>query len=170
VTIDWADFFDSLTHTARAYTTYFTITYTLVSTVTSLLPLLGSGFQQRKFLFFSVLELFPASTTRFSQQQFTMTRPQQPSNWLTDLLNSLTSHFFRVRVTLRPALYSQVVRLDPKPLKKVLITSWHGPHRKHRLLLLFTNRFLLTPVVYLLISRLLPSKGLHTTVYGKVHI
>jgi hypothetical protein len=40
-------------------------THTLVSTVTSSMPLLGSGFQRRTFPFLWVPELFPASATSF---------------------------------------------------------------------------------------------------------
>jgi hypothetical protein len=54
--------------TARDYTLQFNITHTLVSTVTSSLPLLGSGFQRRIFTVW-VPELSPASTTSFSEQQ-----------------------------------------------------------------------------------------------------
>jgi hypothetical protein len=57
-----------------------TVTDTLVSTVTSLLPLLGSGFQRRTFPFFCIPELPPFSATGFSQQQLTTTEPQQSSN------------------------------------------------------------------------------------------
>jgi hypothetical protein len=60
--------------TALDYTLQFTITHTLVSTVTSSLPLLGSGFQQRTFSFFCVPERSPASATNFSQQQLTTTK------------------------------------------------------------------------------------------------
>lgn len=58
----------SLLHTrARAHT--------LVPTVTSSLPLLGSGFQRRMFPFLSIAELSPASAASFSQQQLTRTEP-----------------------------------------------------------------------------------------------
>jgi hypothetical protein len=53
--------------TARDYTLQFTTTHTLVSTVTSSLPLLGSGFQRRTFPFFWAPELsrsqLPASNS-----------------------------------------------------------------------------------------------------------
>jgi hypothetical protein len=65
--------------TARDYTLQFTITHTLVSTVTSLLPLLGSGFQQRPF-FLWVPELSSASSSNFQQQLLTAAEPQQFSN------------------------------------------------------------------------------------------
>jgi hypothetical protein len=58
---------------------HFTIhcyTYTLVSTVTSSLPLLGSGFNGRRF----PSSGFPASVTSFSQQQHTRTEHQRLSN------------------------------------------------------------------------------------------
>jgi hypothetical protein len=45
--------------TARDYTLQFTITQTLVSTVTSSLPLLGNVFQRRTFPFIWVPELTP---------------------------------------------------------------------------------------------------------------
>jgi hypothetical protein len=57
--------------TARDYTLQFTVTHarththTLVFTVTSSLPLLGSGFQRRTFAFLWVPELAPASATSF---------------------------------------------------------------------------------------------------------
>jgi hypothetical protein len=47
------------------YTLQFTITHILVSTVTSSLTLLGSGFQRRTFPFLLVPELPPASVTSF---------------------------------------------------------------------------------------------------------
>jgi hypothetical protein len=63
----------------RDYTLQVTITRTrtLVSTVT---PLLGSGFQRRAFPLLWVPELSPASATSFSQQQLTTTEPQQFSH------------------------------------------------------------------------------------------
>jgi hypothetical protein len=63
--------------TACDYTLHFTITHTLMSTVTSSLLLLGSGFQWRTL---------PASAASFSQEQLTMTEPQQFSHWLTNQL------------------------------------------------------------------------------------
>jgi hypothetical protein len=51
--------------TARDYTMQLTITHTLVPTVTSSLPLLGSGFQLRSFPFLRPNELPPASATSF---------------------------------------------------------------------------------------------------------
>jgi hypothetical protein len=65
--------------------------HTLVSTFTSSLLLLGSGFQQRTFLFLWIPELSPASVTSFSQQQLTMTKPQQLSNTLQFLICSAYS-------------------------------------------------------------------------------
>jgi hypothetical protein len=59
---------------ASDYTLQFTVTHTLMPTVTSSLPLLSSGFQRRTFPFLWV----PA--TNFSQQQVTTTEPQQSSN------------------------------------------------------------------------------------------
>jgi hypothetical protein len=55
--------------TARDYILQFTVTHTLVSAVTPLVPLLGSGFQRRTFPFLWVPEILPASATSFSQQQ-----------------------------------------------------------------------------------------------------
>jgi hypothetical protein len=54
----------------------------LVSTATSSLPLLDSGFQRQTFLFLRIPELFPASATNFPQQQLTTT--EQLTNRLTD--------------------------------------------------------------------------------------
>jgi hypothetical protein len=53
---------------------------TRLSTVTSSLPLLGSGFQRRTFFFLRIHQLSPASTTSFSQQKLTTTEPQQFSH------------------------------------------------------------------------------------------
>jgi hypothetical protein len=63
--------------TAHDYTLQFTVTYTLVSTVTSSLPLLDSGFQWRTLLFFWLPELSPASAISFSQQRLKTTAPQR---------------------------------------------------------------------------------------------
>jgi hypothetical protein len=57
-------------------------THTLMSTVTSSLPLFGSSFQWRMFPFLWVPKLSLASATSFPQQQLTMTEPQQLSDWL----------------------------------------------------------------------------------------
>jgi hypothetical protein len=71
--------FTGLFDTARDYN----ITNTLMSTVTSSLLLLGSGFQRRTFPFLWVPELSPASATSFSHQQLTTTEPQRLSISLT---------------------------------------------------------------------------------------
>jgi hypothetical protein len=57
--------FIGLFDTARDDTSQFTITYTLVFTFTSSLPLLGDGFQRRTFPFIWVPELFSASVSSF---------------------------------------------------------------------------------------------------------
>jgi hypothetical protein len=67
--------FIGLFDTARDYTLKFTITHTIVFTVTSSLPLLGSGFQRQTFPFLWVLEVSPALATSFSQQQLAMAEP-----------------------------------------------------------------------------------------------
>jgi hypothetical protein len=54
--------FIGLFDTAREYTFQFTISHTLVSTVTPSLPLLGSGFQRWTFPFLLVPEIFPYVT------------------------------------------------------------------------------------------------------------
>jgi hypothetical protein len=79
----WSDLLDCLIQ--RVTTLYSTLlhTHSLVSTVTSSLPLLGSSFQRRTFVFLWFPELSPTSATRFSQQQLTATEPQQSSNSLT---------------------------------------------------------------------------------------
>jgi hypothetical protein len=94
--------FIGLFDTARDYNLQFTITlthtHTLVSTVTSSLAIVGSGFQRQTFSFLRVPELLPASATSFSQQRRTKTEPQKSSispthrpsnlaqlNWLTEL-------------------------------------------------------------------------------------
>jgi hypothetical protein len=97
VTIDgfWSDdsIYCTLWYTTRDYTLQVTVTHThtLMSTVTSSLLLLGSGFQQRTSPFFWVPELSPASATNFSQQRLTTSEPQQLSDWPTHQpTNSLT--------------------------------------------------------------------------------
>jgi hypothetical protein len=70
-------------HCDTAHTCY-THARTLVSTVTSSLPLLGSSIQRRTFSFLWVPEVSPASATSFSKQQLTTTGPQQSSYWLSD--------------------------------------------------------------------------------------
>jgi hypothetical protein len=52
-----------------------------VSTVTSLLPLLGSGFQRRTFFFMWVPELSPASAASFNRND---SQRQNPSSSVTD--------------------------------------------------------------------------------------
>jgi hypothetical protein len=59
----WMTVFIGLFDIARDYTSQFAIKHTLVFTVTPSLPLLGSGFQMRTFLFLWVSELFPVSAT-----------------------------------------------------------------------------------------------------------
>jgi hypothetical protein len=114
------------------------ITHTLVSTVTSSLPLLGSAFQRRTFPCPGVSKRSPASATSFYQQQLTMAELQQFSNYNCKLV--------------------------------LLITSRHGPRRKHLfyyyciLSLLWKHvclrsRYLVLAVVQLLISRSLSSNG-----------
>jgi hypothetical protein len=98
--------FIGLFDTARDYPLQVTITHTLKSTITSPMPLLGSGSQRRTFPFLCVLEMSPSAATSFSQQQHT-TDPQRLSNSLT--LHSLSN-------------FSNVL----------LITSRHVPRRKHR--------------------------------------
>jgi hypothetical protein len=83
--LDWSDLQDSLIQ--RVATLYSTVlhTHTPVATVTSSLPLRGSGFQHQTFPFLWVPELFPASATSFSQQQLTTTETQRfsksPTGW-----------------------------------------------------------------------------------------
>jgi hypothetical protein len=68
--------------TAPDYTLQFSITHTLVSTVTCSLSLLRSGYQRGRSPFSWVPELSPASATSCSQQQLTKTEHQQSSNYL----------------------------------------------------------------------------------------
>jgi hypothetical protein len=80
VSVWWSDLFDILIQqviyfTVHCYTHTHTHTHTSVSTVTSSLPLLGSGFQRRNLLFLWVPGLSPASATSFLQQQNTRTEP-----------------------------------------------------------------------------------------------
>jgi hypothetical protein len=89
-------------------------TNTLVSTLTSSLPLLGSGFQRRTFLFLCDPELSSCLT-----YQLTTTEPQQFSNYLTTPTNSTKLN--RLSVTVQ------------------LIISSHEPHRKKTVLLLLCN-------------------------------
>jgi hypothetical protein len=77
----WPDLLDVLIQ--RVSTLYSSLLHTLVSTVTSSLSLLGSGFQRRTFPFPMVPERSPASVTSFSQQQLATTESQQFSDWLT---------------------------------------------------------------------------------------
>jgi hypothetical protein len=65
--------FIGLFDTARDYNFHFTVAQILVSTVTSSLPLHGSGFQRRTLPFLWVPELSLASATSFSYQQFRTT-------------------------------------------------------------------------------------------------
>jgi hypothetical protein len=51
-----------------------------VDLVSLLQQLLGSGFQLQTLTFLCVLELFPVSTTNFSEQRLTTTEPQRLSN------------------------------------------------------------------------------------------
>lgn len=80
----WSDILDSLIHSAWLHFTFHyyihTRAHTLVPTVMSSLPLLGSGFQRRMSPFLSIAELSPASAASFSQQQLTRTEPQWLSN------------------------------------------------------------------------------------------
>jgi hypothetical protein len=76
--------------TAPDYILQFTITHRLLSTAKYPLPFLGSGFQTRTFRFLWVPELFPASATKFSQQQLTISEPQRLSNLPTNPLTPLT--------------------------------------------------------------------------------
>jgi hypothetical protein len=61
--------------TAYDYAVHFTVTHTPLSTVTSSVPLLGSGLQRRMFPFLCVPELSAASATSSSQQQLATTKP-----------------------------------------------------------------------------------------------
>jgi hypothetical protein len=65
-----------------------TTAYTLVSTITSSWPLLGSGFQCRTFSFFWVPELSPTSATKNSSQRL---NPHRLSNSLTNQLTATKS-------------------------------------------------------------------------------
>jgi hypothetical protein len=69
--------FIALFDTMHDYVLQFTITDTLVSTLTSSLLLLGSGFQQQMFPFLWVPKLSPALAINFSQQQLTTADQQQ---------------------------------------------------------------------------------------------
>jgi hypothetical protein len=71
----------------------------------------------------SSLALSPASATIFSQEQLTMTQPQQFSDWLTDWFSHSPTNWTH------------------SPLTVLLITSRHGPCRKHRSLLLSSCLF-----------------------------
>jgi hypothetical protein len=62
--------------TTSEYSLQLTITHTLVSTVTSSLLLLDSGFQPRAFPFLRVLELSPASVTGFYSNSSQRLKPK----------------------------------------------------------------------------------------------
>jgi hypothetical protein len=98
----------------------------VVSTVTSSLPLFGSGFQRRTFPFLRVPELSPASATSFSQQQLTATEPQRLSNSLTHQTNSTQS------LTNRLTPLHWLTDWTHSSLTALFIISRHGPHRKYR--------------------------------------
>jgi hypothetical protein len=66
--------------TMRDCVLHFTTAHTVVSTVTSSLPLFGSGFKRRTFPFLWVPEMSPASATSFSKQELTTTEKQQSSH------------------------------------------------------------------------------------------
>jgi hypothetical protein len=82
-----------------------------VSTVTSSLPLLGSGLQRWTFRFLWVLERCPC----LSYQPLTATAH---NDWTAAVLwRAPIKVTFKVRVTLRRAVYRQSVHLGAKPLE-----------------------------------------------------
>jgi hypothetical protein len=86
--------FIGLFYTEHDYILQHTQTHTLVSTVTSSLPLLCSGFQRRTFPFLWVPERFPASATSFSQQQLTTTELQHFPVGINFLISKLEEEDF----------------------------------------------------------------------------
>jgi hypothetical protein len=92
--------------TAHDYTLLFTITHTLVSTVTSWMPLLDSSFERRTLSFLWVPERSPVSDTRFyNSKKLTTTEPQQFTK-------------FKVKVMLRSTVRWQVC-LGVKPHERL---------------------------------------------------
>jgi hypothetical protein len=103
------------------YALQFTITYTLVFTVTSFLPLFGNGSQRRMSLFLCISELFPAWATSVSQQQLTITPP--PAVPL--LTNSSTNYSLTDRHAFRPKR-EEILILPPwSSIQKDLSEHWH---------------------------------------------
>jgi hypothetical protein len=147
-----------------------------------------------------VPELSQASATSFSQKQLTRTELQAVHWLFTDQLNSVIHQLasLRVRVTLWLVVYCQSIHLGTKPFEDhdqrryghspYVTSSYHPAYNiltwtalktlflivvvqllqwKHACL---WSCYLVTAVVYLLISRLMPSKGstCHNTInyYG----
>jgi hypothetical protein len=102
--------FIELFYTGRDNTLEFTITHTLVSTVTSSLPLLGSGFQRRS----SPSSGFPNCP-----------RPQLPAS------NSSSSQRLSTNTPLSHSPTNSIHLNRTNSTVCLLITSRHGPHRKH---------------------------------------
>jgi predicted heme/steroid binding protein len=92
VTIDGVWIGDSsyctLWYTSRDYILQVTVTHTLVFTVTSSLPLLGSGFLRRTFPCLWAPETSPASDISFSHQWLTAAEPHSLTNQLIHWLTS----------------------------------------------------------------------------------
>jgi hypothetical protein len=100
--------FTELFDTARDYALQFTVTHTLVSTVTCSLPLFGSGFNGGRFPFSGFLNCLcsqlPASHSNISQQlnrcsPLTNSITHQPTNLLTHWLPTLSTQSISARAT-----------------------------------------------------------------------
>jgi hypothetical protein len=96
--------FIGLFDTARDYILQLIITRILVSTVTSSLPLLGSGFQLRAMTFLWVPKRSPASAVSVWQQELTRTETQR--------FFKRNSGQVKIKVTVRLTVSQSVSRAD----------------------------------------------------------
>jgi hypothetical protein len=111
--LDRSDLLDSLIQRVTKLSGW--LLQTLVSTVTSLLPLLDSGFPRRTFPFLWLPNLSPGSATSFSQQQLSRTEPQQQSSHsLTDYLIHQPTNSTQLILTNNCHVYNMSARIAQK--------------------------------------------------------